>query len=430
MIFKNSLLLAALTAASLLLGVIRDRLLATHIGIGPILDVYNAAFRIPDLLYGILFAFVTAGTVVPFLTKENKEGNIVDPRQKLYSLSLFFGGVLTFLIVCIGLTLPLYAKYIVPGFTEAQVAEFIFATRILLIQPLFLGISSLISCFAQLKNEFLLFGLSPLGYSLSIIVSVLYVYPVYGLQGLLIGVVVGSIVSLCIQSMSLYKAKLGEIRYHYAYHHIRDLTKTALPRTGTNITSQIRAIFFMGVATTFGGGVLTSYLFAQRITEAFTQLIQQSITTASLPVLSKDFLEGKHAEYEAIFKKYITLLLLAGIITSIMVFVFRDSIIVLLYGETGFTSTISYFLIAFLVILPFTMISGYISISLYAMKNTRDVFISFLLGTILSIVTVVTTYDSGVAALRYGIFVWGISQVIFLTFFYLQNQGKRAYKIR
>jgi peptidoglycan biosynthesis protein MviN/MurJ (putative lipid II flippase) len=171
MIFKNSLLLAIFSAASLFLAIIRDRLLATHVTVGSTLDIYNAAFRVPDLVYGALLAFVTAGTVVPYLTKENNHGAILDPRQKLYSLTLFFGGIISILSVVVGLLLPLYARYIVPGFTEEQVDTFIFATRLLLIQPFFLGISSLISCFADTRNEGVIYnaphdsngGLSPPG---------------------------------------------------------------------------------------------------------------------------------------------------------------------------------------------------------------------------------------------------------------------------
>jgi peptidoglycan biosynthesis protein MviN/MurJ (putative lipid II flippase) len=91
MILKNSALLAIFSILSVLLGVVRDRLLATHVGVGPILDIYNASFRLPDFLYAMSLAFVTAGTVVPFLTVENKAGHMIDSRHKLSSISLFFG---------------------------------------------------------------------------------------------------------------------------------------------------------------------------------------------------------------------------------------------------------------------------------------------------------------------------------------------------
>ena len=169
MIFKNSVLLAIFSILSVLLGIFRDRLLATIVGIGPTLDIYNAAFRIPDFLYALSLAFVTSGTVVPFLTVEDKHGHVLDARHKLSSISLFFAGVISLLGIFIAITLPLYARFIVPGFTEDQLSTFISVSRIMLVQPALLGLTSLISCFARLKNHFVLYGIAPLGYSLGII---------------------------------------------------------------------------------------------------------------------------------------------------------------------------------------------------------------------------------------------------------------------
>jgi ATP-dependent DNA helicase RecG len=62
------------------------------------------------------------------------------------------------MIIIIGfvaITLPLYTRVLVPGFSEEQISQFLITTRLLMFQPLLLGVSSLISCFAQLKNEFI-----------------------------------------------------------------------------------------------------------------------------------------------------------------------------------------------------------------------------------------------------------------------------------
>ena len=422
MIFKNSLVLAVFSALSLVLAILRDRLLATHVTIGPVLDVYNSAFRVPDLIYGAVLAFVTAGTVVPFLTKENNHGTLLDPRQKLFSLGLFFGGLIGFFSGVAGLLLPLYAHFIVPGFSDVQLDQFIFATRLLLIQPFFLGISSLISCFAQLRNEFVLYGIAPLGYSFAIIMSILYLYPLYGLQGLFYGVIIGSVLSFLIQACSLRNAKFHEMKYHFSYHHVRDLVRLSLPRTGTNLTTQLRVIFFTGLATVFGPGSLSSYLFAQRITDAVTQLIQQSITTASLPILSKDFLEGRNTEYKAIVHKYILILGGVGVLASSTIFLLQDSIIWLLYGETGFNDHISYYLHGFLIGLPFSMMSGYISVSLYAKKDTKSVFVAFITATLASVIVGTKLQHLGEIALVSAFLTWIGLQFLLLLYFYSRKK--------
>ena len=298
MIFKNSLLIGLFSIFSVLLGIVRDRLLATVVGIGPTLDVYNAAFRIPDFLYSLALAFVTSATVVPFLTVENKHGVLVDARHKLSSAMILFLLVISFCALVIAISLPLYASLIVPGFTFSQREEFIFVTRILLLQPIFLGITSIISCFAQLKNHFLLYGIAPLGYSIGIIIGILFLFPVYGVQGLVYGVLLGACISFAIQLFSLRGSKMSHVFPYFSFVDAKELLHIGLPRTGVNVLTQIRTIIFTAVATTLGPGVLSSYLFAQRVIDALVQVIQQSITTASIPVLSKEYVERRIKEYK------------------------------------------------------------------------------------------------------------------------------------
>lgn len=421
MIIKNSIVLAIFSALSILLGIVRDRLLATHVGVGPVLDIYNASFRLPDFLYALSLAFITAGTVVPFLTQEDKHGHVVDSRHKLSSLSLFFSGIISLLGIIIAITIPLYAKYIVPGFTSEQISVFIDITRLLMVQPLLIGLSSLISCFAQMRNEFVLYGIAPLGYSLGIIGGIIYFFPHYGEKGLIYGVLIGALLSLCIQAWSLRNAKMFEVFPYFSLKHIKEIVKLGFPRTGTNVLTQSRTMFFTAFATTLGPGALTSYLFAQRITDAVVQIIQQSVTTASLPVLAKEYIENRVEEHEKVVHKYVLLLGLIGVLASTCIYFFRDEVIWLLYGNTNARGLIEFFLGGFLIILPFTMATGYFSISLYSIKDTKSVFFSNLIGTVAAIIVCYNFRTQGAISLIYGFVAMAIVNFIVIFFLYKKN---------
>ncbi len=422
MILKNSIIIAFFSILSVLLGIVRDRLLATHVGIGETLDIYNAAFRIPDLLYAFSLAFVTSATVVPFLTVEDKKGDIEDPRKKLSSIFLFIGVVLTLIGAFLALTMPYYARYVVPGFTETQLATFVDVSRLLLVQPILLGLTSLVSCFAQLKNHFLLFGISPLAYSFGIIGAILYLYPVYGVTGLIYGVIIGALVSFLIQLFSLRNAKMGEVLFHFSWGHIRGLVKLGLPRTGLNIVTQIRVITFTGFATVLGPGVLSSYLFAQRITDAVVQIIQQSITSASIPVLSRDVVEHKVSLYKETVKRYVFALGGIGIIASLVLYLLRDEVIYILYGDTAQNSLIGFFLVGFLLVLPVHMMTGYLVVSLYSMKDTKSVFFAGFVSSVLGVITAYVTLPHGVISLVYGIMITFISSFLIILALYSRKK--------
>lgn len=424
MIFKNSAILAFFSILSVILGIFRDRLLAINVGIGPTLDVYNAAFRVPDLFYGMFLAFITAGTVIPFLTKENKEG-VIDYREsekKFSSLMFFFSFFMVFLIIVVGITVPYFAHLIVPGFEDYQVDKFIFATRILMIQPLFLGLSSLLSCLAQLRNDFVFYGMAPLGYSLGIILGIVFFYKKFGIGGLVLGVIVGAFMSLLIQAMSLRGHKLIISRQHFHINHIKELLHFAIPRTGTNIVSQLRVIFFTAFATTLGPGVLSSFLFAQRITDAASQIISQSVTTASLPVLSKEYVENRIKEHERLVYKYTFLLFFIAVICSVTIFLFKDLIIYLLYGDNEANAVIATLLFGFVLALPFSMMSQYLVVGFYSMKRTGKVFFSNLIATIICIATCLYFRNLGMISLIYGISIYYISSFSIYFFMYLNKR--------
>jgi len=407
---------------SVLLGIVRDRLLSTHVGVGPILDIYNASFRLPDFLYAMSLAFVTAGTVIPFLTIENKSGDVIDSRHRLSSISLFFAGAASLIGVLIVITIPLYAHGIVPGFTGEQTAVFISVTRLLMIQPILLGITSLISCFAQMKNHFVLYGIAPLGYSLGIIFGIMYLYPSYGVHGLIYGVIIGAAASFLIQLWSLKGVRFIEVLPYFSFKHIKELFRLSFPRMGVNILTQLRIIFFTAFATTLGPGVLSSYLFAQRITDAVTQIIQQSVTTASLPVLSKKFIDNQFKEYKEVVKMYVLILGAIGFFAAAAIYFLKDIVIAILYGNTNAHDLIAFFLIGFLIALPLQMMIGYFSISLYSAKDTKSVFYSNLISTLVAVAACYATQTLGNISLVYGIIAMSTSNFIVIALLYSKKK--------
>ncbi len=422
MILKNSVILAFFSVLSVVLGVVRDRLLATHVGVGEVLDIYNAAFRLPDLLYAFSIAFVTSATVVPFLTVEDKKGEIQDPRKKLSSLFLFIGISLTLIGVIIALTMPFYARHVVPGFDEGQLEQFISVSRLLLIQPVLLGLTSLVSCFAQLRNHFILYGISPLFYSLGIIAGILFLYPSLGVTGLIYGVIVGALLSFLVQLLSLRKAHMSEVLFHFSWGHISELLRIGFPRTGLNIVTQVRVITFTGFATVLGPGVLSSYLFAQRVTDAVVQIVQQSVTAASIPVLSKDVVERKVEQYKETVKRYVLALGAIGVLVAVVLTSAREEVVKVLYGSTSQNDLISFFLSGFLLILPVQMMMGYLVVSLYSMKDTKSVFFAGFTSSVFGVLVAYVSLPMGTVSLIYGsIATYAVN---FLLTFFLYNQKK------
>jgi putative peptidoglycan lipid II flippase len=167
-------ILAAFTVGSQLLALIRDRVLAHQFGAGPELDLYYTAFRIPDVLYVLFASTLSVYVLIPFVSKRLETG--ADAARAFLSQFLtlfivFYGLVAAIAIICA----PTVAHFFFPGFTGSE-STLVLLIRILLLQPLLLGISSLFGVVTQLEHRFILYAISPLLYNLGIIIGAVLFY--------------------------------------------------------------------------------------------------------------------------------------------------------------------------------------------------------------------------------------------------------------
>src|SRR5665647_74657 len=72
-------LLAGFGLLSQLLALLRDRILAANFGASHTLDIYYAAFRIPDLIFATVASLLSLYALLPVLSKlaEQEEGLVV-----------------------------------------------------------------------------------------------------------------------------------------------------------------------------------------------------------------------------------------------------------------------------------------------------------------------------------------------------------------
>src|SRR3989338_1586962 len=181
--------LAVFALLSSLLALLRDRLLAGTFGAGVDLDLYYAAFRIPDFLFVALGALVSVYVIIPELARRDAE------KQKDYIDTVFLG--FSILAVCAGtvaaVIAPRLLAHLFPQFVDAgYLSTLTSLTRIMLLQPILLGLSNIFASVTQTKNRYILYASSPLFYNFGIIFGIAVLYPIWGLSGLAWGVVLGA----------------------------------------------------------------------------------------------------------------------------------------------------------------------------------------------------------------------------------------------
>src|SRR3989338_7227448 len=192
---EAAFLLAGTAILSQVLGLLRDRLLAGHFGAGESLDIYYAAFRVPDFLYASLASLVAVTVLIPFLLEHASAGGDSDAKAARFINRGFtvFVGVVALGCLLAYATMPRLAAFIVPGFSPELQTEFVTLSRILLLSPFLLGISNLFGSVTQSLRRFFVFAAGPILYNIGIIIGIIFLMPYWGVTGVVIGVLLGAL---------------------------------------------------------------------------------------------------------------------------------------------------------------------------------------------------------------------------------------------
>lgn len=289
---EAALLLGGFAFLSQLLGLIRDRMLANIVGAGPMLDIYYAAFRIPDFLYISIASLASVTVLMPFLMDKINNDNNTSGKARVFMNNIFSAYMLFMAItsVIIIIFMPYLVSFIAPGFNESQTSLLITTSRIMLLSPIFIGLSNLIGTVTQLFRNFLIFSLSPIFYNLGILFGVIFLYPQMGVYGLGVGVIIGAIMHFLVQVPVVIRHKFfPHFIFKIKWREILQVVKLSAPRTLTLSCNSLAFIFLIAMASTLKSGSISLFTFAYNLQSVPVGIIGISYAVAAFPILVKSF---------------------------------------------------------------------------------------------------------------------------------------------
>lgn len=278
---------------SQLLALVRDRLLAHQFGAGIELDLYYAAFRIPDLLYVLFASTLSVYVLIPFVASRIK-GDDSSDAQKLLS-QIFSSFLLVYSLLAVGMYVvaPYILPYLFPGLSSSM-SELVSVTRILLLQPMLLGVSSLFGVVTQLGHRFVLYAISPLIYNVGIIVGIAFLYPLWGLNGLALGVILGALGHLLVQVPLVRKSSLAfTFTSDISWKLLWSILRISIPRALTLSMQQLSILFLVGIASMMTVGSVSVFQFAYNLQSVPLAVIGASYSIAAFPFLADLFAQKK-----------------------------------------------------------------------------------------------------------------------------------------
>lgn len=371
--------LGAVTVLSQLLGFVRDRLFAQLVGPSYALDVYYAAFRIPDFLFVSVASLASITVLLPFLS-ERIGGGTEEEKAKARS---FFQSVvrsLGFLLLLVSAVLfvcmPQLAPLVAPGFTGDVALEFIRVSRLMLLSPIILGISNTFGAVVQLYRHFLTYTLSSLVYNLGIILGTIFFYRSFGSMGLALGVVIGACAHLAIQIPVVRRH--GFLKATRAITDARSLLQVArvsLPRTLGLAVGNITMLIMVSLLSRFGEGGISLFSLTYNLQAAPLTIIGVSFSVASFPMLVRFFQEKRHQEFFSYVSEAARSIIFLALPITALVLVLRAHIVRIILGSGRFTwndTRIAAAMLAlFILVLVFQCLVQLYTRAFYAAGRTR-----------------------------------------------------------
>ncbi len=333
---QAALFLALSSVGAQLLALVRDRLIASTFGAGETLDIYYAAFRIPDLIFITVGTIVSVTILLPILSEKMAAG-AQEARQLLnYALTLFIRVVVSLCVLAF-LAMPYLAHLVVPGFSSEATEKFVLLSRILLLSPVLLGLSNLLGTVTQMINRFLVYSLSPVLYNLGIIFGVLLFYPLWGLPGLALGVVVGALMHLLIQWPAVSRSgMMPRLVSRLPGREFRKLISISLPRTLTLASSQITFLVLTSLASVLAGGTITIFNLSYNLQTFTLSVIGTSYAVAALPLLSKFYSAGDIEKFKDYFVRAVRSIIFWTAPATTLFIVLRAQIVRTVLGAGAF----------------------------------------------------------------------------------------------
>lgn len=425
----GALLLAASSILSRVMGVFRDYLFAKIFGIGAgsgifALDAYYTAFRIPDFLYTLLIMSALSTAFIPLYTrlkKKNEEEASVFASDILNGISILFIVLGVFCLIFA----PVFVPWIAPGLPPDSQKVAIDLTRIMLLSPIFLGISSVLQGIENVQKRFLGMALAPLVYNLSIILSAYFFAADYGVYALAFGVVCGAILHSLVQLPGVFHTSFRyKLRLPCLSTDTKEFIRLAVPRIFGASATQFSLLVDTFLASLISVGALSVYMYALNLQSFPYGVVAISFSIAVFSTLAEHALSKDLSEFVSTIRSSLHTILFWAVPATIGLFLLREQVVELIlhggaFDDKAVALTVSTFSVLIWAAIPQSL-SPLLVRSFYALSETKiPVLISFVtvfLNIVMS-VTFTQIYSFSVKGLALSALISSSLNALLLLYF-------------
>lgn len=385
---KNIFIVMLVTLAGKFLGFVVDALLAYKYGASYITDAYLIALSIPT----IIFASIAGGintSFIPIFTKIKSRSGLTDA----YRFSNNVINVLAIIVIILISFLYFFKENLVlifaPGFnieakilTEQLLAYSLFMSFFVVIAGIYSGITQSLGSFGYSNAKSITQNL--------IIIVFIFLSGMWGIEGIIIGTVIGMSSHIWIQLPYLFKKGYKFNRVLDWNSDLKEFFRLSLPIVLSTSIMAVNLIVDRIIASNLGEGTVTSLTFANKI----NQLIYGVFIAAIVVVHFPQFAQLKVNNQLNVFSNFIIsskrkIIYITIPLTLIIVFQ-KENIVTILFKSGNFgdkaVETTSTALLFYIVGVVFYGLQEVLSKAFYALSDMRTPMITTIIAVVINIV--------------------------------------------
>lgn len=434
---------------SRLLGFFRTALIPARMGgYSNVADAYNAAFQIPDLMYGLLVGGAIAASLIPMLTgyvekdKEKEGWRVVGTYINVMMIIMFIFCALGVVFA------PQLMNLVARGFQDSppeKMALAIKLTRILMPISFFMMLSGFCNGILNSYSRFAAAAFGPCLYNLATVLSIAFLSnenPAdnYGVAKVVVGIVVCAFLYFIMQLL-FTKPHLSEYKLNLDFHHpdFKKMIRLAIPTLLTSAFVQINFIVSKYYTTFFDEGSLSALEVAGKTWQMPLGIIAQAVGVAILPSLSALYAFKKLDELGNKLNSALRFVFFLAVPSAVGLALVSRPAIQVLFNWGNLTREGVLLTATMLVFYSFSIVTQSINTimnrAFYSTKNSTIPFLAGSIGMIVNLllaylITVKTEMGAEGVALAYSIatiFITGTLVLLFKKringFKFINNKG-------
>ena len=292
------------TLVSRVSGFAREVVTAAFFGAGTSMDIFVAAFTIPNLLCRILGETTVESAFMPLFRGLHARGE-TSRAWRLASRTVVNLTVALVVIVLVGVAAaPLLVRIVAHGFTGEVAEAAVFMTRLMFPFGLFIGLAALMGAVLLSFRRYRVYSLAPVLLNIGIIVSVLTLSGRLSYVSLAVGVLVGGALQLLVQVPFASRLAAGDgerlLRRGAGLDDkdVRHVATLSGPVVVAAAIQRVGVIVDRTIASFLVPGSISSLYYSFRLVHLPYAILALAAGRAVAPVLAEQHALGKHGEFK------------------------------------------------------------------------------------------------------------------------------------